>query len=135
MLLDVANQEDVSPDRLRAYILRSHTAEEFDRAEFRQALGGEVIDGDFVNLVNRYNQFKADTDIPLKAPPEVAHKNFLSKLGLPEQRLRPRTINKANRIANCYVCRAPLNNAVEVECAECGWILCNCGACGCGYGL
>lgn len=133
VLLDESNQCDVASGRLRAYILNSHATAEFDRSEFRSALGGEVADRDFANLVNRYNQFKSAIGIPLKAPPETAHKNFLRKLGLPEQSVRPRRDNKKLRTTHCYSCHQPLNNAVEVECAECGWILCTCGACGCGW--
>jgi hypothetical protein len=35
--------------------------------------------------------------------------------------------------AHCYSCKSLLTNATELECASCGWILCKCGACGCGY--
>jgi hypothetical protein len=37
------------------------------------------------------------------------------------------------RITHCYNCKHHLDNAVDVECAACGWIVCRCGACGCGY--
>ncbi len=36
------------------------------------------------------------------------------------------------REANCWNCAAPLDNAIDIECVSCGWILCRCGACGCG---
>ena len=39
-----------------------------------------------------------------------------------------------HRVAHCWFCRGPLDNAVDLECVGCGWILCQCGACGCGYG-
>jgi hypothetical protein len=36
------------------------------------------------------------------------------------------------RVAHCWSCHAHLDNSVDVECAACHWILCRCGACGCG---
>lgn len=38
------------------------------------------------------------------------------------------------RITHCYSCKEHLDNAVDLECSICKWIICgNCGACGCGY--
>ena len=33
----------------------------------------------------------------------------------------------------CYSCKEELDNSVDLECSNCGWIVCICGACGCGY--
>lgn len=38
------------------------------------------------------------------------------------------------RVTYCYRCKNRLDNSLEQECDECGWIVCDCGACGCGYG-
>lgn len=135
ILLDESNQDGVPSERLRAYLFESDNVEEFDRAEFRTALAGEVSDSEFVAIVNRYNQFKAAVDLPLKAPLEVAHKNFLRKQGLPEQPLRARREGNRFRATHCYSCHNSLDNAVNVECSKCGWIICACGACGCGWSL
>lgn len=37
------------------------------------------------------------------------------------------------RVTHCYSCRSALDNSINLECKACGWILCSCGACGCGY--
>lgn len=37
------------------------------------------------------------------------------------------------RVTHCYSCKSTIDNAIDVECNSCGWILCSCGACGCGY--
>lgn len=39
---------------------------------------------------------------------------------------------KVIRNAHCWSCKSQLSNASDVECASCGWIVCSCGACGCG---
>ena len=60
------------------------------------------------------------------------HKEILAQLGLPYKGLRPAT-QRYRRVTHCYACRQHLDNSVDVECVTCGWILCTCGACGCGY--
>ena len=37
------------------------------------------------------------------------------------------------RKAYCYSCTNQIDNRSNKECTGCGWIICNCGACGCGY--
>jgi len=133
VLLDESNQDGVAEGRLRAYLFESNATEEFDRSEFRSALAGEVTDAEFVAIANRYNQFKATVELPIKAPVDVAHRNFLRKRGLPEQPLRARRLENRSRATHCYSCRTGLDNSIDVECSKCGWILCACGACGCGW--
>ena len=33
------------------------------------------------------------------------------------------------RVTHCWKCKTPLNNYLDPECSECGWIKCSCGAC------
>ena len=44
-----------------------------------------------------------------------------------------RRSSKKRRITHCYACKSHLDNAITPECASCGWIICECGACGCFY--
>lgn len=37
------------------------------------------------------------------------------------------------RITHCYSCQRHLDSNADWECSACGWMLCSCGACGCGY--
>ncbi len=39
---------------------------------------------------------------------------------------------RLHRTPPCWHCHQGLDNATDVECATCGWIICSCGACGCG---
>jgi hypothetical protein len=36
------------------------------------------------------------------------------------------------RMAYCWNCKGKIDNSLDAECDTCGWILCHCGACGCG---
>ena len=40
---------------------------------------------------------------------------------------------RRHRVTKCWDCKEHLDNAIDLECVACGWILCQCGACGCGY--
>jgi hypothetical protein len=60
------------------------------------------------------------------------HKKWMENKG--KQYLGVRAITSFRRTSHCYSCKAGVDNAYDVECAACGWIICsNCGACGCGY--
>jgi hypothetical protein len=37
------------------------------------------------------------------------------------------------KVTHCYRCRHHLDSLAEQPCAECGWLRCRCGACGCSY--
>jgi hypothetical protein len=61
-----------------------------------------------------------------------AHRRFLEQRSLPARQVRLPS-GRVHRVTHCYNCKHHLDNAVELECAACGWIVCRCGACGCGY--
>ena len=60
------------------------------------------------------------------------HKNVMEKA---EHNYKGVTsVTAFHRENHCYGCKRPVDNAYDVECASCNWIICsNCGACGCGY--
>jgi hypothetical protein len=61
------------------------------------------------------------------------HDTFLRDRGLGPARV-VRT-NAGHRVTHCYNCQDDLDNEIDFECERCGWIICSCGACGCGYTL
>ena len=61
------------------------------------------------------------------------HKAFLKKIGRSYQGVVRRDESKARRVTHCYSCQKKLDNSIDSECASCRWIICECGACGCGY--
>lgn len=63
---------------------------------------------------------------------QAARGRFFAKLGRDDPGLRPAT-NRVHRSPHCYSCRHPLDSSANFECIECRWLVCVCGACGCGY--
>lgn len=61
------------------------------------------------------------------------HADFLEQVGKAPAQLRLRSNRLPSRITHCYVCHEPLDSTVDYECSACGWIICRCGACGCGH--
>lgn len=59
------------------------------------------------------------------------HAKFLLDRGLKAASVINST--RMHRETHCYSCKGDLDNAEDLECAACGWIICSCGACGCGY--
>jgi hypothetical protein len=73
----------------------------------------------------------SDTNYPI-----VVHKFFLEQLGIPYKGTRtPEESKKISptRTSWCWNCKRPLTSQVNLECCACDWILCQCGACGCGH--
>ena len=60
------------------------------------------------------------------------HDSFLRERGIANNRTRDGLGH--HRIAQCYACKTHLDSALDIECTTCGWIICECGACGCGFG-
>ena len=61
------------------------------------------------------------------------HKVFIQKLNIAYSGFTEPNQIKKNRITVCYNCKQSLDNKVHFECSNCSWIICKCGACGCGY--
>lgn len=40
--------------------------------------------------------------------------------------------SKQHRVTKCWYCHSHLETGVYMECSMCGWLVCSCGACGCG---
>ena len=60
------------------------------------------------------------------------HAQYLSSRGLTNDGTRLASSGQLHRTPPCWRCGERLDNSVDIECAACGWIICNCGACGCG---
>lgn len=54
------------------------------------------------------------------------------KLGL-EKAILMESSKTKHRVTHCYSCKKPLESGLFFECASCHWLVCGCGACGCGY--
>lgn len=62
------------------------------------------------------------------------HQEHLVSLGITSKGATLAPSTREHRTTWCYLCRENLNNAIDLECNICGWIICcRDGACGCGY--
>ena len=61
----------------------------------------------------------------------VRHRLKLQAMGKEYSGIRYSS-NKTRRETNCWSCKSPITSENLPECITCGWILCSCGACGCG---
>lgn len=60
------------------------------------------------------------------------HRAHVSRVGVPYLGTR-RSTGKSIRKTHCWKCTIPIDNITFFECVSCGWIICDCGACGCGF--
>jgi len=64
---------------------------------------------------------------------EKKHRTFLESKNIIYRGVSCVSEKKHTRVTHCWNCKNPLDNSIDLECKSCGWILCSCGACGCGY--
>nr|CAP48735.1 putative integron gene cassette protein [uncultured bacterium]CAP48736.1 putative integron gene cassette protein [uncultured bacterium]CAP49141.1 putative integron gene cassette protein [uncultured bacterium] len=103
--------------------------EELPRIEYR----AEDVSSDAVveNLKRQVDEFNANKSEAIGKIRLANHRLFLSSAGIAYQGVR--TTLRGHRVTHCYKCRKGLDNSIDTECNACGWIICNCGACGCGW--
>jgi hypothetical protein len=59
------------------------------------------------------------------------YRSWQARMGLPKVPIKfPK---KPDRKAYCWKCGLNLNMRARPVCKTCGWILCDCGSCGCNY--
>jgi hypothetical protein len=62
------------------------------------------------------------------------HRRHVEARGMPYKGAgRRQRVHTVRRETHCWGCKAHLDSDIEIECFSCGWILCRCGCCGCGW--
>jgi hypothetical protein len=72
--------------------------------------------------------FALDGDLTL----DERHEKHLIRFGVPYRRSQKTTMARF-RTTHCWACKQSISTTTDHQCLTCAWILCNCGACGCGY--
>ena len=95
----------------------------------------EFRDNSMENLKNEVREFLKNSE-NIRKIIEENHVRFLKEKGIsisetlgtfyPNDKRKKRT-------THCYDCKDPLNSFDDLSCKACKWILCSCGACGCGF--
>ena len=94
---------------------------------------------DFRTEEDAFEQLKKFVDENLETVHEEflqRHRNYLSSKGVETIGKTAKEHNKTvkrRRTSHCWACYHPVDNQVQHECTTCGWIICTCGTCGCGY--
>ncbi len=60
------------------------------------------------------------------------HRNFLKEEGFGFAGVRVYS-DALRRDTHCYRCKGALSSDSYLQCLACHWLVCSCGACGCGY--
>ena len=132
ILYDRENQADVTEGCLRVFELRGKSTVELPQNALKIETTADVSDPELVQLLNSYNTFKISRGASVRAPVEEMHSRFLRERGLENKGVRQAAAQKHHRVTVCWSCHRSLDNTINVECVTCGWIICQCGACGCG---
>jgi hypothetical protein len=78
-----------------------------------------------------YEQKKLDLQTEAKKQAHILH---LQEYGFDVPDHATMVHKGQHREAHCWRCKSPLDSDDDLACVICRWMLCECGACGCGYG-
>tara|TARA_B100000674_G_scaffold334961_1_gene279735 strand:- start:644 stop:1273 length:630 start_codon:yes stop_codon:yes gene_type:complete len=145
----VVNRDDGSQDVYIEGFLQQKLSEEFEYKNLKIQ---------FYNLKNKYSckvrssrfllkEFSGNSEEGIKEMvreflrnPEniteiisLRHKSFLKKIGYVNYNDKKTFKAKSKRKTHCYNCKEDLDSFMNLSCLDCKWILCICGACGCGF--
>jgi hypothetical protein len=143
-------------NKIFAYSLKDNMLKEYNKSAIISM--GEIVEGsERIAALSKYQHWR-DSETGLKQFSEIAakqqreeeilknlkeqafqealdkHKQYLDNLGIEYKGVK-QADDKKHRVAHCWRCKGHLDNSTDVECGVCGWILCSCGACGCGFGM
>lgn len=131
----------VGDERVRLYSIVSHDWVLLPRGQNATSIGRldrarsqivrETYESEREKVLQRHAAEEAERERRHNAKLQ-RHRGFIEALGTPYPGIRPRRASR-RRITHCYACRRMLDNQADEECSGCGWIVCECGACGCGY--
>lgn len=61
------------------------------------------------------------------------HHLHVEAAGVQYKGYRSGIAHRQPRLTHCWKCQRDLSSLDDIECEVCGWLICECGACGCGY--
>ena len=114
-IYDPSFQHRVPRDQVCLYLVNEKRFAKFKRAIIRKRLVQELDSGtqrSLRELISHYIDDKLSSLTP--TPKSLAGR-------------------KRFRSTHCYACQQHLNSDKNTKCEGCGWLICNCGACGCPY--
>jgi len=141
-IIAVGRQEKRDDDSVAVYFADQNRVAICKRSFMRDRVSDtSVSDAEVLNAIQGYTALAeqigvdlADTTLILEHQKfQKQHQEFLNRLGRGESSVRRSTMIQKVRSTHCYSCKKALNSTVDWECTACNWILCTCGACGCGY--
>lgn len=61
------------------------------------------------------------------------HRDYMTLIEKPYSGVDYPNAPRKRRSTHCYNCKSSLDSDRDIECNACKWMVCRCGACGCGY--
>ena len=100
-------------------------------AEWEQKDNGVFVAGELLEKEKKEKERTSDLTNKEHQTRVERHKKFLDKIGKTGEARFVEPCN--NRATHCYSCKCNLSSNLNLECTTCHWLICECGACGCGY--
>jgi|TARA_B110000503_G_C7119083_1_gene401634 hypothetical protein len=102
----------------------------------KKEIYSQISEDNYQILLDKLKEWIDNNEDEVKRSIGETHKIFLDKIGIEHSDVINISLKKnTNRIrhTHCWSCKHPIDNTTYYECDICSWIICFCGACGCGY--
>jgi hypothetical protein len=94
--------------------------------------GFEVARGSIAEIGQLLSQYEERIEVLCSEATKQAHILHLKAQSI-EVPFRSTKIHSGRpRATHCWSCKSQLNSEMDMACVICGWLLCECGTCGCG---
>lgn len=105
----------------------------FERVErAREAETGAARSAARAHARTESEAWLADAELRHRERTLALHHAHLARFGITEREYEERPQNASPRVTHCWACKEPLDSRQDIEHIACGWLVCSCGACGCG---
>jgi hypothetical protein len=91
--------------------------------EWKEKFAKDFLDRDTNNYLSQLETRREET--------KRRHEEYLEKFG--KENKGTSISKREHRVTHCYNCTQPLESGLFLECNSCSWLICYCGACGCGF--
>jgi hypothetical protein len=124
-------ERSIVRDKIRRASPSEHEQAVQAYAEWSLNDNGEFVAGELLAKAQEEKKSASDLLLSEHQIRVERHRVFLEKQGKTGDAkiIEPRS----NRAAHCYACECNLSSKSNLECTNCSWLICKCGACGCGY--
>lgn len=134
VVFDPQAQKRSEPDWVYLWSCETQQTDRYAKDILKKAIRSMTVADEAKSVIDRYLSIRDAQRKLVQDKAVFNHREFMARLGFTYIGTRSATARSPHFVRTpwCWNCKSDLDNRIQLECQKCGWILCECGACGCG---